>query len=156
MTRETRFEQARTLLGDYVSKWIEPEADRLDAVVSAGRLIPAVQVLIDAQWGYLSAITGLDNGVESGVFESLYHFCVGDAILTLRVPADRVNPAIPSVCGVIPYASPHERETGEMFGVVYSGTPDTSRLFLPDDWEAGVYPLRKDVQFEEAKDDRAE
>jgi Ni,Fe-hydrogenase III component G len=32
----------------------------------------------------------------------------------------------------------------EMFGIVVSGTPDPSRLYLPEDWEEGVYPLRKD------------
>jgi Ni,Fe-hydrogenase III component G len=32
----------------------------------------------------------------------------------------------------------------EMFGVVCEGTPDPRRIFLPDDWPQGVYPLRKD------------
>ena len=31
--------------------------------------------LVDARWGYLAAITGLDLGVEAGQFEVLYHFC---------------------------------------------------------------------------------
>ena len=36
----------------------------------------------------------------------------------------------------------------EMFGVVVDGTPNPSRLFLPDDWPDGVYPLRKDAVLE--------
>jgi ech hydrogenase subunit E len=40
----------------------------------------------------------------------------------------------------------------EMFGVVVEGTPNTNRLFLPDDWPDGVYPLRKDAVLERLSD----
>jgi Ni,Fe-hydrogenase III component G len=33
-----------------------------------------------------------------------------------------------------------------MFGNTVAGTPNTARLFLPDEWPDGVYPLRKDFQ----------
>ena len=36
----------------------------------------------------------------------------------------------------------HERETAELFGIVFEGHPDPRRLLLPDDLEG--YPLRKD------------
>jgi Ni,Fe-hydrogenase III component G len=51
---------------------------------------------------------------------------------------------VPSICGVIPSAGFFERELGEMLGVTVDGIPDASRLFLPDDWPDGVYPLRKE------------
>jgi Ni,Fe-hydrogenase III component G len=35
-----------------------------------------------------------------------------------------------------------------MLGLTVTGTPDPSRLFLPDDWPDGVYPLRKDFVVE--------
>lgn len=156
MKLEDRYAQAQTLLTDFVSEWTTPELNRLDGVVPENRLVSAVRTLVDNQWGYLAAITGLDGGPTSGLVESLYHFCAGDAVLTLRVPLDRTHPVVPSICSVIAYASPHEREAGEMFGITYTGTPDTSRLFLPDDWEVGVYPLRKDVLSEEKRDESIE
>ena len=52
-----------------------PEANRLDVVVTAGNLLTAVAAL--EGWGYLSAITGLDQGAEAGSMEVLYHFCSG-------------------------------------------------------------------------------
>ena len=36
----------------------------------------------------------------------------------------------------------HERETAELFGIVFAGHPDPRRLLLPDDLEG--FPLRKD------------
>jgi Ni,Fe-hydrogenase III component G len=60
----------------------------------------------------------------------------------VRVP--KTDAVIPTVCGVIPSAGFFERELIEMFGVTVIGTPDPSRLFLPDDWPEGVYPLRKE------------
>jgi Ni,Fe-hydrogenase III component G len=31
----------------------------------------------------------------------------------------------------------------ELLGIEVVGTPDTSRLILPENWPAGVYPMRK-------------
>jgi Ni,Fe-hydrogenase III component G len=111
-------------------------------------LLPAVKLLDDQTWGYLVAITGLDSGVESGEIEALYHFCHGPEVLTLRVTIQRDNAAIPSICAIIPFASVFERELAEMFGIEVYGTPDPSRLFLPDDWPEDVYPLRKDAELD--------
>jgi Ni,Fe-hydrogenase III component G len=31
-----------------------------------------------------------------------------------------------------------------MLGITFVGTPNTDKLFLPDNWPMGVFPLRKD------------
>ena len=67
-------------------------------------------------------------------------------MLGLRVGLGRDRPVIPTICNIIPSASFFERELSEMFGITVEGTPNPARLFLPDEWPAGVYPLRKDYQ----------
>lgn len=146
-------EQVKTLLSTFASTWDEPEPNRLDAHIAAEALVPAVQTLLDADWGYLVTITGLDAGPDAGTMEALYHFASGVAVLTLRVSFDRGHAVVPSICSVIPCASPFEREAGEMLGITFEGTPDTARLFLSDDWPQDVYPLRKDGLKKEAKND---
>jgi Ni,Fe-hydrogenase III component G len=144
-TTDDALQHARELLASLVVDFTIPEANRVDAIVPVENLVEAVRVLVDARWGYLSAVTGLDLGVEQNQFEVLYHFCSGAAVLTSRVKIPRDRPLIPSICGLIPSSSIFERELREMFGIVVTDTPDIRLIFLPDDWEEGVYPLRKDV-----------
>ena len=92
----------------------ESEPHRLDIILAADDLIPAVAALTQTQWGYLSAITGLDhlsagNGEKSGAIEVLYHFCSGAAVVNLRVSLPREHPSIHSVCSMIPAATFFER-----------------------------------------------
>jgi Ni,Fe-hydrogenase III component G len=141
-------EQAQEILVNCVQTWHVPEDHRLDAQVSPTNLLPAVKALDYHAWGYLVAITGLDGGPDVGEFLVLYHFCSGPAVLTLRVTIPRRQAALPSICSIIPYASVFERELAEMFGIEVYGTPDPSRLFLPDNWPDGIYPLRKDAELD--------
>jgi len=139
---DSLLENGRSLLESQIIEAQTPEPGRLDLVIGPSDLPQAVQTLVDNHWGYLAAITGLDRP-ESSEVEALYHFCSGPAVLTLRVRVPYAEPALPTICGVIPSATLYEREFMEMFGVQVTGTPDPQRLFLPDDWPEGVYPLRK-------------
>ena len=60
-------------------------------------------------------------------------------ILSTDVPKD--NPHLPTLIGVYGGANWHERETAEMFGIVFDGHPNTNHLYLPDGFEG--HPLRK-------------
>lgn len=146
MDIENGLETAENLLGGWIIERNKPGLNRLDVAVETADLIAAVGALQQAGWGYLAAITGLDLGPEAGKMEVLYQFCEGAAVLTLRVMIERETAVVPTVCGLIPSASFFERELGEMFGITVEGTPNTDRLFLPDEWPEGVYPLRKDFQ----------
>ena len=135
--------QAMALLEPRALKITEPAAHRADVYLDAGRLLPAVESLRQARWGFLTAITGLDD-VKAGELEVLYHFVNGAANVNLRVRIPRENASIPSVCSSIPGATFFERELSEMFGITVVGTPNPDRLFLPDEWPTDAPPLRKD------------
>jgi NADH-quinone oxidoreductase subunit C len=47
-----------------------------------------------------------------------------------------------TVTGVWRTANWHERETYDLFGVIFDEHPDLRRILLPDDWQG--YALRKD------------
>ncbi len=165
MNTEQILQQAENLLAAWNKESSHPETTRLDAVIAVDDLRAATSCMHTAGWGYLSAITGLDLGPESGQLEVLYHFCNGPAITTLRVrqlrPAVDVlapgakprlenQPVIPSIADIIPPASFFERELQEMLGFSVTGLNNNNRLFLPDDWPEGVYPMRAEFTKEQA------
>jgi len=117
---------------------------RWNVELETRNLLADVKALRDAHWGYLSAITGLDRGPDAGELEILYHFCEANQILTLRLTVSRDEAVVPSLTALIPSARLYEMELREMLGVTIQGLQAPSHLFLPDDWEEGTYPLRKD------------
>jgi len=149
MNIETCLQTATERLADWTQESAEPEAGRVDLVIAPGDLVAAAGAVMDARWGYLVAITGLDLGPDDGRLEVLYTFAGGAALLTLRVPVPRDDAKVPSLVSVIPSVSFYERELMEMFGVTVEGTPNPDKLFLPEDWPDGVYPLRKDFSMEQ-------
>ncbi len=66
--------------------------------------------------------------------------------LRLRVPVPAGVPGddltVPSLVSVYPGANFFERETYDMFGIIFEDHPDLTRILLPDDWVG--HPLRKD------------
>ncbi|MFI7539652.1 NADH-quinone oxidoreductase subunit C [Actinoplanes sp. NPDC049599] len=50
--------------------------------------------------------------------------------------------SLPSVTSIYPTADWQEREIYDMFGVVFAGHPNLTRILMPDDWEG--HPQRKD------------
>ncbi len=151
MTTETILQRAGEVLAPFSKGNTTPETNRLDVQIEGSDLPAATSVMLSNDLGYLSAITPTDLGKEVNKLELIYHFCEGAAITSLRIHLPREDqPDIPSISDQIPVASFFERELGEMLGVHVVGTPDSSRLFLPDDWPDGVYPLREDFTIEQA------
>jgi NADH-quinone oxidoreductase subunit C len=52
------------------------------------------------------------------------------------------QPKIDSVSDLFPPANWDERETYDLFGIVFNDHPDLTRILMPDDWVG--HPLRRD------------
>ena len=100
---------------------------------------------------FLSSLTGVDYGVESGRFGVVYHLASipYKTQLTLKISVENnrdVNdlPTFPSITAVYKTADWHEREAYDLCGIFFEGHPDLRRILLPDDWNG--FPLRKDYK----------
>ena len=144
-------EEILTLASGIVKSWdwateiSRPNPKQLDVKVNLlQELVPIIVALRVKRLGYLSAIVCLDLGPEANEMDVLYHFCPGDAVIALRVRIPRNGGVLPSLCEIVPGAESFERELREMFGIEITGLHTPDRLYLPDDWPEGVYPMRKD------------
>lgn len=98
---------------------------------------------------YLSSITGADY---LGYLESVYHLYSmtkkqGPLVLRVRVP--RTSPRIPSLMRVFRGADLQEREIYDLFGILYQGHENMSRLMMWEGFEG--HPLRKDYEPEDTE-----
>jgi NADH-quinone oxidoreductase subunit C len=113
--------------------------DHVVAVCSFLKSTPALE------FNFLSDICGFDRGPEEEPrFEVNYHLFSTTKFhrLRLKVLLNEDDAHLQSVTGIWRTANWHERETYDLFGVIFDNHPDLRRILLPDDWQG--HALRKD------------
>ncbi|MCY7276331.1 MAG: NAD(P)H-quinone oxidoreductase subunit J [Phormidesmis sp. CAN_BIN44] len=115
--------------------------------VDAELLIPFSTALLAYGFNYLQCQGGYDSGPGQELV-SFYHLVkLSDSAdrpdeVRLKVFLPRENPVVPSVYWIWKAADWQERESFDMYGIIYEGHPSLKRLLMPADWVG--YPLRKD------------
>jgi len=136
-------------------KSIDPSAEAVanafpqTVMVSPASLVAVATRLHSDSGSYfdqLSCVTGIDNGPEANTMEVIYHLysIPFNVSLALKVMLPRENPEVESLCSIWKSANWLERETYDMFGILFTNHPDMRRILMPADWEG--YPLRKDYK----------
>jgi NADH-quinone oxidoreductase subunit C len=114
--------------------------------VPADRLVDTCRALRDTaslRFNVLIEVTAADYFPRDPRFEVVYHLLSVPNRMRLRLKVRVGNGgSVPTVQGVWLSAGWLERETWDMFGVVFDGHPDLRRLLMPEDWEG--HPARKD------------
>jgi NADH-quinone oxidoreductase subunit C len=117
--------------------------------VDSANIHDALSGLKDEGYRLLLFLTCVDHLVDAsrqwpGRYEIVYQLRNMDTLEQLRVRSfiDGDPPRIDSVYDVFPPANWDERETYDMFGVVFNDHPDLTRILMPDDWVG--HPLRRD------------
>ncbi|MBI4535249.1 MAG: NADH-quinone oxidoreductase subunit C [Ignavibacteriae bacterium] len=98
----------------------------------------------DLSFDMVIDLCGSDMYRPEGRFEVIYNLysLKNKSYLRLKVLVDEDPCEVDSVTGVWSGANWHERETYDMFGIVFKGHPDLRRMYMTEDYE--YYPLRKD------------
>ena len=111
-------------------------------------LLPVAQVLRDDErlrFEYCSGVNGVHYPDETGrELHAVYHLLsmTHNRRIRLEVSAPDADPHIPSIVSIYPTNDWHERETYDMFGIIFDGHPALTRILMPDDWPG--HPQRKD------------
>jgi NAD(P)H-quinone oxidoreductase subunit J len=115
--------------------------------VEAEFLIPLATALYAYGFNYLQCQGAFDLGPGKELV-SFYHLVkVADNVdnpveVRVKVFLPRDNPTVPSVYWIWKSADWQERESYDMYGIIYEGHPNLKRILMPEDWIG--WPLRKD------------
>ncbi|HEX2705630.1 MAG TPA: NADH-quinone oxidoreductase subunit C [Candidatus Lustribacter sp.] len=93
-----------------------------------------------------TGVSGVHYPGEAGrELHAVYHFLSithGSRRVRVEVACPDADPHIPSIVRTYPANDWHERETWDMFGIIFDGHPALTRILMPDDWPG--HPQRKD------------
>ncbi|WP_018347698.1 NADH-quinone oxidoreductase subunit C [Longispora albida] len=118
--------------------------------IKPARIAEVCQVLRDHEalrFEMCSSVSGVDylgSADDPRRLHAVYHLTSMTYRRRIRLECSVTaeNPHLPSVTQVYPTADWQERETFDMFGIVFDGHPALTRILMPDDWEG--FPQRKD------------
>jgi NADH-quinone oxidoreductase subunit C len=112
------------------------------------RLLEVAQLLRDEpglRFEICHSVSGVHYPADSGrELHAVHHLLsiTHKRRIRLEVACPDDDPHMPSVTSVWPSADWHERETWDMFGIIFDGHPALTRILMPDDWPG--HPQRKD------------
>ena len=122
-----------------------PSSDQPTIGVAPSQLVEVCRTLRDApglQYILLADITAVDWWPREPRYEVVYHLSSLTQRLRVKVRVEGSAARLPTVQSVWPGAGWLERETWDMFGIVFDDHGDLRRLLMPEEWEG--HPLRKD------------
>jgi len=127
---------------------LSPDVNGVEIIkVAPDFLLPTATALYAYGFNYLQFQGGIDLGPGQDLV-SVYHLIKvssdADKPVEVRIKVflPRENPVVPSVYWIWRTADWQERESYDMFGIIYEGHPNLKRILMPEDWVG--WPLRKD------------
>ena len=113
--------------------------ERLPEVAAKFRDDPALRFEL------CTGVSGVHYPEDTGrELHAVYHLLsiTHNRRVRLEVTTPDADRHIPSLVGVYPANNWHERETWDLFGIIFDGHPGLTRIQMPDDWKG--HPQRKD------------
>jgi Ni,Fe-hydrogenase III large subunit/Ni,Fe-hydrogenase III component G len=105
-------------------------------------LLPDICEWVFSTLGYRFATLVVEEEAAGWLFRYVFYgkSGIGQLHILLRTPKEEV--AIPSISGIVHAADWHERETEDLFGVIFTGHPRLGDFVLHEEWPEDVKPMR--------------
>lgn len=140
-------ERAYPLFSDAIEKVIVDRGE-LTLHIKRERLVEVAKILRDTpslRFEYCLGVSGVHYPNEKGrELHAVYPLLsiTNNRRIRLEVSVPESDPHIPSLVEVWAGNNWNERETYDMFGIIFDGHPALTRILMPDDWPG--HPQRKD------------
>ena len=135
----------RAKLGEAIVGY-EAAYGELGVTAQASAILSVLTFLRDdaeCRFTSLMDITAVDYPTRERRFDVVYHLLSMHRNQRIRIKVETdEDTAVPSVVSLHPSANWYERETFDMYGVLFFGHPDLRRILT--DYGFSGYPLRKD------------
>jgi NADH-quinone oxidoreductase subunit C len=146
---DTKLDELGALIADALRGAVtghEVTHGMLSIAANAADIIRVTTFLRDdprCQFVCIIDVTAVDWPSRERRFDVVYHFLspTKNVRIRVKVETDEVTP-VPSIIGVFRGADWFERETYDLYGVLFAGHPDMRRLLTDYGFEG--HPLRKD------------
>ncbi|MCD6301735.1 MAG: NADH-quinone oxidoreductase subunit C [Staphylothermus sp.] len=116
--------------------------------VKKERLREVSRFVHDILDSYFRTMAAVDERPINNTFAAYYVFGKDEMGLNIIIEThtDPLDPEIPSISDLVPAADWYELEAWDLLGIKFTGRR-LYRFILPDEWPEGLYPLRKDVDY---------
>jgi NADH-quinone oxidoreductase subunit C len=131
--------------GDVLHGTVRQRHDQSEIRIGAADVVDVLTALHDEpafRFTMLADLAGVDTGSEMQVVYHVWSVTSADWLRVIVEGLSRDDPRIPSVTFLWKGAEWMERETYDMFGIVFEGNRDQRRIYMPPDYTS--FPLRKD------------
>jgi NADH-quinone oxidoreductase subunit C len=146
LTNEKIVEKLKAKFGEVILESNEFRSE-LTVVVQKERIAEICRFLkedAELAFDFLADLCGIDMYTSTKRFGVIYNlYSIKNKFrFRMKTFTEEENPKVPTVTNVWGTANWHERETYDMFGIIFEGHPDLRRMYMPEEFE--YHPLRKD------------
>jgi Ni,Fe-hydrogenase III large subunit/Ni,Fe-hydrogenase III component G len=106
------------------------------------RLLPDICEWVCSTSGFRFATLVVEEEPAQWLLRYVFYGRSGIVQLHILLRTAKENVAIPSISGIVHAADWHERETEDLFGIIFTGHPRLGDFVLHEEWPEDVKPMR--------------
>lgn len=144
--KELIVEKLKKNFGEFIQEVTDFRND-LSITIASSKIVDVAKFLkedSELEFVMCKDVTAIDWATRKNRFTVVYHIYSFKNNYFLRLKSNIVEetPAIDSVTSVWPSANWYERETFDMYGIIFNNHPDLRRMYMPEGFQ--YHPLRKE------------
>jgi formate hydrogenlyase subunit 5 len=118
-------------------------AAKLCRIQCTREMLPPLCHWLVSSAGYVFATLVAEEQVADFQLTYVFHHGAGDGWAHVELLIDLSHRSVPSISHAVVAADWHERETEDLFGIVFESHPRLGEFVLHEEWPEGINPMRR-------------